>query len=276
MTRKVTGRILAAPPTWLATSVAANVEAVAAATMPRGAIQPMNARSPLVRSVRTVARQRHQRPDHQHQDGDQAERRQHQVSQRRRGDRGRDGDEQHPDDQLDQGLEERPPGRDVEAAQVRHGQPHDDRGDQPGVVADDVAGGRHGDHARRAGPWCRAPRPGRACAGSNHSSAVPTAPPTSADADADQELPHLVAEAPWLRSATTAWNTTAPRMPPTGSISEPSQARIRWSRSVGRTKRSSGPDHGRPGHHQDRAEHQRRAGRTCPAAGRRARRRRPR
>ena len=56
MTRKVTGRILDAPPTWLAASVAPKVEAVAAATMPRGAIQPVNARSPLVSSVRMVAR----------------------------------------------------------------------------------------------------------------------------------------------------------------------------------------------------------------------------
>ena len=40
------GQILDAPPTWLAASVAPKVEAVAAATMPRGAIQPVNARSP--------------------------------------------------------------------------------------------------------------------------------------------------------------------------------------------------------------------------------------
>ena len=56
MTRKVTGKILDAPPTWLAASVAPKVVAVAAATMPRGAIQPVNARSPLVSSVRMVAR----------------------------------------------------------------------------------------------------------------------------------------------------------------------------------------------------------------------------
>lgn len=30
-------------------------------------------------------------------------------------------------------------------------------------------------------------------------------------------------------------------MPPTGSISDPSQIRMRWIRSVGRTKWSSGP-----------------------------------
>ena len=52
----VTGRIFDAPPMCWATSVAEKVEAVAAATMPRGAIQPVNARSPAVMSVRSVAR----------------------------------------------------------------------------------------------------------------------------------------------------------------------------------------------------------------------------
>ena len=55
ITRKVTGRILDAPPIPLATRPAPNVEAVAAATIPRGAIQPMNARSPFVRSLLSVA-----------------------------------------------------------------------------------------------------------------------------------------------------------------------------------------------------------------------------
>src|ERR1035438_2903352 len=54
MTTNVTGRVLAAPPMPLAARPAANVDAVAAATMPRGAIQPMNARSPVVRSVLIV------------------------------------------------------------------------------------------------------------------------------------------------------------------------------------------------------------------------------
>ena len=113
----------------------------------------------------------HQRAGHQHQDGHQGEGGQHDVLQRRRGDGGRDGHEQDPDDQLHQGLEERPFGRDVEDAQVRHREPHHDRGDEPGVVADDVAGGRHPHHARPAGPWWRAARPGQACTG------TPTAPP---------------------------------------------------------------------------------------------------
>ncbi|MGO9502609.1 MAG: hypothetical protein ACLPUO_13775 [Streptosporangiaceae bacterium] len=49
------GRISAAPPTPLATRPAENVVAVAAATIPRGAIQPTNARSPFCRSVLIVA-----------------------------------------------------------------------------------------------------------------------------------------------------------------------------------------------------------------------------
>ena len=124
---------------------------------------------------------------------------------------------------------------------VGHGQPHDDRGDKAGVVADDVAGGRHGDHAgelgggaehlaeperpqqRTTGARCRRRRRPRRC---------PTA---------EQELRRAGSRAPRGCSWQTAWNTTAPRMPPTGSISEPSQVRTRWSRSVGRMKRSSGP-----------------------------------
>ena len=49
------------------------------------------------------------------------------------------------------------------------------------------------------------------------------------------------------------WNTTAPRIPPTGSISDPSQASTCCRRSVGRMKR----------HHQDRTEHQRGLGRRA-------------
>ncbi len=56
ITRNVTGKIFDAPPTCCAASWAENVDAVAAATMPRGAIHPVNSRSPVVRSVRKVAR----------------------------------------------------------------------------------------------------------------------------------------------------------------------------------------------------------------------------
>ena len=51
ITRNVTGRILAAPPTPLLTRPVVKVVAVAAATIPRGAIHPTNLRSPVSRSV---------------------------------------------------------------------------------------------------------------------------------------------------------------------------------------------------------------------------------
>ena len=45
----------------------------------------------------------------------------------------------------------------------------------------------------------------------------------------------------WLDVDTMAFRTSAPRIPPTGSMSDPSQARIRWTSSVGRTKLCRGP-----------------------------------
>jgi len=57
-------------------------------------------------------------------------------------------------------------------------------------------------------------------------------------------------------------------MPPTGSIKDPSQESTRCSRSVGRMKPSSGPDHRRARNHQDGAEHQGRpAGHVQQQAG---------
>jgi hypothetical protein len=70
--------------------------------------------------------------------------------------------------------------------------------------------------------------------------AVPITPPA-------RPTPTLAANCPsWLPGplrvlATTPWNTSAPRIPPTGSISDPSQIRICCTRSVGRTKLSNGP-----------------------------------
>ena len=112
-----------------------------------------------------------QRAGHYHQDGHQGEGGQHEVLQRRRRHGGRDGHEQDPDDQLNQGLEERPFGRDVEDAQVRHREPHQDRGDEPGVVADDVAGGRHPHHASQLA------RGGEQIVQIKLAQAQPTAPP---------------------------------------------------------------------------------------------------
>ena len=82
--------------------------------------------------------------------------------------------------------------------------------------------------------------PSRSLRSSSQSSAVPITPPAT-------PTPTLAANCPsWLPGplrvlALTAWNTSAPRIPPTGSISDPSQMRTCCSRSVGRTKLSSGP-----------------------------------
>ena len=131
-----------------------NVDAVAAATMPRGAIQPMNARSPLSRSVLERGREGRDGPGHDDQGRDQDERRQDQVPERLRGYRGRNGDEQYADDELYEGLEERPAGRDVECPQIGQREAHEDRRDQPAVVTESIASGGHRDHRGelRAGP----------------------------------------------------------------------------------------------------------------------------
>jgi hypothetical protein len=54
ITSKVTGKILDAAATPLCGGVAEKVDAVAAATIPRGAIQPVKPRSPAGRPVPTV------------------------------------------------------------------------------------------------------------------------------------------------------------------------------------------------------------------------------
>ena len=90
ITTKVAGRILDAPPIPLATRPAVNVEAVAAATIPRGAIQPMNARSPFLRSV-PGGRERHDGPGHEKKDSGQTERGQDQMPEGLGGHGGRDG-----------------------------------------------------------------------------------------------------------------------------------------------------------------------------------------
>src|SRR5215470_15698720 len=74
----------------------------------------------------------------------------------------------------------------------------------------------------------------------NHSNPTPTAAPAAPMPRDSRNWPTGWATPPLVR-ASTAWNTTAPKMPPIGSISEPSQDSIRWRRSAGRTKASSGP-----------------------------------
>ena len=74
----------------------------------------------------------------------------------------------------------------------------------------------------------------------SHSTATPASAPAAPTPTDSRNWPTGRA-APPLVLASTAWNTAAPKMPPTGSISEPSQDKIRCSRSDGRAKASSGP-----------------------------------
>ena len=214
----------------LATRAAENVEAVAAATMPRGAIQPTKARSPRFRSVRRGAEPRPAawprttrtatrpsvgrttcRSDCGVTVAEMEMNSRPMMSWTRVSKNGR-----------------RAGGR---SRQVGQRQPHDDRGDQarcrrgprrrPAATADRGGELRAGaEHLARAG----------SLRSSSHSRTGPAAPPTSPIATLTANC------ASWLpgpcgRSARTAWNTSAPRMPPTGSISDPSQIRTRCSRS---------------------------------------------
>jgi hypothetical protein len=74
----------------------------------------------------------------------------------------------------------------------------------------------------------------------NHSTATPTAAPAAPMA-MDRRNRASGWPIPPCVLASTAWNTAAARIAPTGSISEPSQDSIRRRRSDGRTKASSGP-----------------------------------
>lgn len=135
-----------------------------------------------------------ERPYDQDQERDEEERGEQYGLQGRRCHGRRDRDEQQSDDQLDQCLEEGPAGGHVEAGEVGDCQPGDDRGDQPGVVADDVAPRRHDDHHGQLGDRAerlaepqdaqRQPQQGDA-----HGAA------DQADAHADRELSQLVAPA---------------------------------------------------------------------------------
>jgi hypothetical protein len=68
-----------------------------------------------------------------------------------RGDGGGDRDEQETEDQLDQGLREGAPDRHLVIAKFGDGQPHEDRGNEAGVVADDVTRRRDADHCGQHG-----------------------------------------------------------------------------------------------------------------------------
>lgn len=84
--------------------------------------------------------------------------------------------------------------------------------------------------------------PSRSTRRVSHSSASPTAPPTRPTAMLRRNWPIWYPRpmSIWCVVA-TAWNTTAPRMAPIGSVSVPSQISRRRTLSVGRTYWSSGP-----------------------------------
>ena len=200
-----------------------------------------------------------QRAGHQHQDGHQGDGGQHDVLQRRRGDGGRDGHEQDPDDQLHQGLEEQPLGRDVEDAQVRHRELHQDRGDEPGVVTDDVAGGRHPHHARqlaRGGEQVVQVKLAQAQPQHRHADYRAG----HADAGGQQELAQRVGDpAAGARQHGVEHHRAQDAADRVDQRALPGQYPLE---AIG------GPDEGqqrgyhrRPGHHQDRASHQRRPAR---------------
>ena len=150
-------------------------------------------------------------------------------------------DEQDTDDQLHQSREEWPARRDVKAADVGHGQAHDDRGDKAlrrrGRMSHAAAALHHRGQLARGAEHL--PEPERPQQEPQDGGARDAA--RHADPDPEEELARADSQPPGGCSVVTAPNTTAPRMPPTGSISDPSQVSTRWSRSAGRMALSSGP-----------------------------------
>ncbi|CAM5677587.1 hypothetical protein SVIOM74S_09834 [Streptomyces violarus] len=93
---------------------------------------------------------------------------------------------------------------------------------------------------RRAAPWCRGSR--RAAVPGTAPTAAPRRPlPRPLRCPCCPRKCSIPPPRWWPELATSPWKTSAPRTPPTGSMREPSQMRMCWSRSVGRTKLRSGP-----------------------------------
>ena len=137
-------------------------------------------------------RERNDGPGHENQDSDQGERGQQQMPERGRGYGGRDGNEQDADDQLHERLEERAARRDVKAPPISQGEPHENRREESGVLADHVARGGYRDHRGElrvgaeqfAEPELAQQQPEQR--GADH-------PAGYADADAGCKLPELAA-----------------------------------------------------------------------------------
>src|SRR5215831_5985197 len=239
MTRNATGKILAAPPTWAATSLVPKVEAVAAATMPRGAIQPMNARSPRLSSVLMVATKATSGrvtttstatrarvgsticfSDSGVTVAEMATNSTPMISCTKVSKNGR----------LAGMLKTR---RFATASPIK-------------IAAISPASSRKMSQAAATpitvASWLvvASTLSRFSLTRHNHSTATPTAAPATPMPMDSRSWPSGWPIPP-LVLASTAPNTTAPKMPPIGSISDPSQDKIRCSRSDGRTNASSGP-----------------------------------
>ena len=125
MTTKTIGSTLSAPCTPSAWSCSPNADAVAPATMPRGAIHASSVRSRQVKLDRIVASTTVSGPQHQHQHGDQHQRPGQHVADVGRADGRGDQDEEHADQQLDERLLELAGEGDVHAPLVAEHDPQD-------------------------------------------------------------------------------------------------------------------------------------------------------
>ena len=133
-------------------------------------------------------------PGRDDQDRDEDERGQNQVPERLRGNGSRNGNEQHANNELHEGLEEWAAGRHVKAPHIGQREAHEDRRDEPGIVTESVAPGSYPDHRGElrvgaehlAQPELAQQQPEQSGAG--HAAGQP-------DRDAQQELRELAARA---------------------------------------------------------------------------------
>ena len=108
---------------------------------------------------------------------------------------GRDGNEQNANNQLHECFEERAARRNVKAAPISQGEPHENRREQPGVLPGHVARGRNADHRgelRGGAEHLAEPEPAEQHPeqrGADH-------PAGQADGDADRKLAELAAQSP--------------------------------------------------------------------------------
>jgi hypothetical protein len=145
-------------------------------------------------------------------------------------------------------------GRGIEATHVRHRQPHHDRGQQPSVLAGDVASGRNGDHAGKLGGRAEhltepefAQQQPQQCDADDR--------PGQADPDSDQELAHLIGQ-PLMgpRQHRAEHNRPEDAADRVDQRSLPGQHALQPFGGPDEAQQRS--DHGRSRHDQDRPGHQ--------------------